>query len=101
VLGGWLPVLAWLSVIGRRLRAPLILATFGALSILVLIVGDNHQVRLSAPDAGANNLECPFLGLRGNDKLWLPLLILNGTSVSNGQRILTTSLAPTYRVPDV
>jgi hypothetical protein len=275
VLGGWLPVLAWLSAIGRRLRAPLIFATFGALSILVLIVGDNHRVRLSAPDAGANtltpldaaltgwmqandcapgtgkachrpvivvaaggasragfftasvigelldkaashgldaatvrnrlfaissvsggslaavmsvaalarggvegeathrvplwygdevknwrgcleammsgdfltptfiglsfhdmiplrlwsdrakllevsweryvrsvmgepvaskncpfDLECPFLGLHGNDKLWLPLLILNGTSVSNGQRILTTSLAPTYRLPD-
>ena len=27
-------------------------------------------------------------------------MILNGTSVSNGRRILTTSLAPTYALPN-
>jgi hypothetical protein len=279
VLGGWLPLLAYLSIIGRRLQAPLIVATFAALSIVVVTVGDNHDVRLSAAQPGADtripldraladwakangcaaaiagcprpviivaaggasragfftasvigelldkaplhgldaatmrnrlfaissvsggslgavmtvaalarggeaatepcpqgrhlvplwygdevknwrgclealmsgdfltpafiglsfhdmvplrfwrdratlleisweryvrfvmgepassrtcpfDLECPFLALRGNDKAWLPLVILNGTSVSNGQRILTTNLAPTYALPN-
>lgn len=277
VLGGWLPLLAYLSVIGRRLRAPLIVGTFAALGILVVSIGDNHDVRLSAAQPGANtripldkaltdwmtangcagaaagcprpviivaaggasragfftasvigelldkaplngldaattrnrlfaissvsggslgvvmtvaalarggeaarqpcpagwgrvplwygdevknwrgclealmsgdfltpafiglsfhdivplrfwrdraalleesweryvrfvmgepagsrtcpfDLDCPFLALRGNDRVWLPLMILNGTSVSNGQRILTTNLVPTYAV---
>jgi hypothetical protein len=44
-----------------------------------------------------SDLECPFLGLRGNGTFWLPLLVLNGTSVSNGQRILTTSLERSYK----
>jgi hypothetical protein len=274
-LGGWLPLLAYLSTIGRRLQAPLIVGTFAALAILVVVVGDNHHVRLSVAEPGANmripldnaltdwakangcaaaiagcprpviivaaggasragfftasvigdlldkaplhgldaatvrnrlfaissvsggslgavmtvaalarggdaarqpcpggrdraplwygdevtnwrgclealmsgdfltptfiglsfhdmvplrlwrdraalleesweryarfvvgeparsrtcpfDLDCPFLALRGNDRAWLPLMILNGTSVSNGQRILTTNLAPTY-----
>lgn len=42
------------------------------------------------------DLECPFLSLRPTDKQWLPLLILNGTSVGTGQRIVTTLLQPTY-----
>ena len=46
------------------------------------------------------DLDCPFLALRGNDRVWLPLMILNGTSVSNGRRILTTNLAPTYALPN-
>jgi hypothetical protein len=279
VLGGWLPLLAYLSTIGRRLRAPLIVGTFGALAILVVIVGDNHNVRLRAAEPAANtripldkavtdwtkangcaaavagcprpliivaaggasragfftasvigelldkapghgldaatmrnrlfaissvsggslgavmtvsalarggeaarepcpggrdrvplwygdevknwrgclealmsgdlltptfiglsfhdmvplrlwrdraalleisweryvrfvmgepassrtcpfDLACPFLALRGNDHAWLPLMILNGTSVSNGRRILTTGLAPTYALPN-
>ena len=54
VLGGWLPLLAWLSIIGRRLRAPLIVGTFAALSILVVMVGDNHDVRLRAAERGAD-----------------------------------------------
>lgn len=54
VLGGWLPLLAWLSIIGRRLRAPLIVGTFVAIGILVVIVGDNHAVRLRAAESGAN-----------------------------------------------
>jgi hypothetical protein len=41
-------------------------------------------------------LECPFLLLRPSEELWLPLLILNGTSVNTGQRIVTTLLEPTY-----
>jgi hypothetical protein len=54
VLGGWLPLLAWLSIIGRRLRAPLILGAFVAIGFLVVIVGDNHAVRLRAAQGGAD-----------------------------------------------
>jgi predicted acylesterase/phospholipase RssA len=46
MLGGWLPILTYLSAIGRRLRAPLIVATFTAIALITGIVGDNHDVRL-------------------------------------------------------
>lgn len=42
------------------------------------------------------DLTCPFYSLRPSKDLWLPLLILNGVSVSTGQRIITTLLAPKY-----
>jgi hypothetical protein len=46
------------------------------------------------------NLDCPFLSLRprenGDDVEWLPVLLLNGTSVSTGQRIVTSTLDPWY-----
>jgi hypothetical protein len=47
------------------------------------------------------NLDCPFLTLRpreaGDGVEWLPLLLLNGTSVSTGQRIVTSTLDPWYK----
>ena len=46
MLGGWLPILTYLSAIGRRLRAPLIIAAVGAIAVVTSIVGDNHDVRL-------------------------------------------------------
>ncbi len=53
VLGGWLPLLAYLSAIGRRLRAPLILALAALLAVLTVLIGDNHSVRRIAAAAGA------------------------------------------------
>ncbi len=47
------------------------------------------------------SLECPFLSLRPTEQLWLPLLVINGTSVNTGQRIVTTLLEPTYAPKDV
>src|SRR5262249_47331566 len=41
-------------------------------------------------------LECPFLMLRPTKENWFPLLLLNGTSVETGRRIVTTLLLPTY-----
>jgi hypothetical protein len=41
-------------------------------------------------------LECPFMSLRPSEEHWLPLLVLNGTSVGSGQRIVTTVLDNTY-----
>jgi hypothetical protein len=46
------------------------------------------------------DLECPFLTLRPTPERWLPLLVLNGTSVGSGQRILTSALEPTYQPAD-
>lgn len=46
MVGGWLPILTYLSAIGRRLRAPLIVAAFTAVALITGIVGDNHDVRL-------------------------------------------------------
>ena len=45
VLGGWLPLLTWLSAHGRRLRAPLISGGFLLLAIVSGLFGDNHSVR--------------------------------------------------------
>lgn len=47
------------------------------------------------------NLDCPFLTLRPREEdgrvEWLPLLLLNGASVSTGQRIVTSTVDPWYR----
>jgi hypothetical protein len=52
----------------------------------------------SAPDCAQRSwLECPFMSLRPTEDRWLPLLVLNGTSVGSGQRILTTALENTYK----
>jgi predicted acylesterase/phospholipase RssA len=54
ILGGWLPILTYLSTIGRRLQAPLIIGAFAIIAIVTSIVGDNHDVRLIKPDASRN-----------------------------------------------
>jgi hypothetical protein len=43
------------------------------------------------------DLNCPFMSLQPSEHRWLPLLVLNGTSVGSGQRILTTVLNNTYQ----
>jgi len=45
VLGGWLPLLAYLSGLGRRFHAPLILASWAIVSLLPLVTGDNYAIR--------------------------------------------------------
>jgi hypothetical protein len=45
ILGGWLPFLSYLSGAGRQLRAPLIVGLFALISLLVVLLGDNHSVR--------------------------------------------------------
>jgi len=42
------------------------------------------------------DLTCPFYSLRPSKDFWVPLLILNGVSVTTGQRIITTLLARNY-----
>lgn len=45
VIGGWLPLLAYLAGLGRRLRAPLITVGVALLTILPIFLGDNYPVR--------------------------------------------------------
>lgn len=45
ILGGWVPVLSYLSSLGRRFHAPLIAGLFAAGAIGVYVFGDNHAVR--------------------------------------------------------
>jgi hypothetical protein len=45
VLGGWLPFLTYLSGAGRQWRAPLIVGLFALVSVLAVLLGDNHSVR--------------------------------------------------------
>ena len=49
----------------------------------------------------SGQLECPFRSLRPTETRWLPLLVLNGTSVGTGQRIVTSILEwPARSDPD-
>jgi len=74
LLGGWVPVLTYLSAIGRRLRAPLIGAMFAGFAIVAAIVGDNHDVRLidnTGTKPRAPNVEKPKLRLERAVQMWM------------------------------
>jgi hypothetical protein len=45
VLGGWLPLTAYLSGLGRRLHAPIIFAGIMVVALLPLLFGDNYAIR--------------------------------------------------------
>lgn len=59
---------------------------------------ENHFERLIPRNELPNvlacegSLKCPFRTLRPTKDRWLPLLVLNGTSVETGQRIVTSLL---------
>ena len=42
------------------------------------------------------DLRCAFMTLRPTPEQWLPLLVINGTSVVTGRRIVTSILDPNY-----
>ncbi len=45
ILGGWVPILGYLSALGRRVHFPFIAALLLAGILLRLVFGDNHDVR--------------------------------------------------------
>ncbi|HET9715046.1 MAG TPA: hypothetical protein VFP60_02575 [Pseudolabrys sp.] len=47
-------------------------------------------------DQCPGDMRCPFVTMRPHEGLWLPLLLLNGTSAATGQRLLTMMLDPVY-----
>lgn len=50
----------------------------------------------NAGPGAARRLSEPFLGAPRDPEHWVPYLVLNGTSVETGQRIITTDILPTY-----
>jgi hypothetical protein len=66
---------------------------------------ERHFAAMVPPPAGREaskcwGLSCPLMMLRPTEQQWIPLLVLNGTSVTSGRRIMTTPLAATYDVSD-
>ena len=51
ILGGWLPLLTFLSGLGRQFRAPLIVAAALVIALFSAVLGDNHSVRRINADA--------------------------------------------------
>lgn len=49
-------------------------------------------------DSDASTFRQPFFANTLRAEKWVPLLILNGTSVATGQRIITSDIAPTYEL---
>jgi hypothetical protein len=45
ILGGWLPLLSYLSGLGRHWRAPLIAGIYAVVSMMAVVLGDDHSVR--------------------------------------------------------
>src|SRR6187551_576816 len=51
ILGGWLPLLTFLSGLGRQFKAPLIVAAVLVIALFSAVLGDNHSVRRINADA--------------------------------------------------
>jgi hypothetical protein len=72
ILGGWLPFLSYLSAVGRAVRAPLILCLFVLISLLVVLLGDNHSVRLiNAATTIGHSVEIRPVPLQAAVKTWM------------------------------
>jgi hypothetical protein len=72
ILGGWVPVLTYLSTIGRRLQAPLLFFAVVVTAVLTAILGDHHDVRLlTTRSDGALSAPSPRLILNQALKLWM------------------------------
>lgn len=81
-----------LPFLGRTDRARLLEQSWERRFAEVLAPEDQRVPRLPC----ANPLQCPFLMLQPTADHWIPLLLINGTSVQTGRRIVTTALSPTY-----
>ncbi|MBN8917724.1 MAG: hypothetical protein J0I31_19175 [Rhizobiales bacterium] len=53
IFGGWVPILAYLSSVGRRFHVPILTGLFIAGAIGVYVFGDNHAVRTVTADEPA------------------------------------------------
>jgi hypothetical protein len=72
ILGGWLPFLAYLSAAGRQLRAPLITALFLVISVLAVLLGDNHSVRrIDAAKAVGQPVDISRIPLNAAVTMWM------------------------------
>jgi hypothetical protein len=72
ILGGWLPFLSFLSGAGRQCRAPLILGLFVLVSLLTVVLGDNHSVRLiNASKTAGHSIDLSVIPLQDAVSLWM------------------------------
>jgi hypothetical protein len=72
ILGGWLPFLAYLSAVGRQVRAPLVLVLFAAISLLAVVLGDNHSVRLvNASKIAGHPVDVTPMPIQDAVSLWM------------------------------
>jgi hypothetical protein len=72
ILGGWLPFLSYLSGAGRQLRAPLIVGLFVLISVLAVVLGDNHSVRRIDPNKTAGStVDTSRVPLEAAVTLWM------------------------------
>ena len=75
VLGGWLPLLGYLSALGRRVHAPLILGGIVLLTLLPLIFGDNYAIRRRDQ---AQGVEARYVDLKDAIAWWKTFNCNNG-----------------------
>ena len=54
----------------------------------------------SSPSSAKSNFERGLSSLAPEESVWRPLLIFNGTSVTTGRRIITSTLYPLFKSPD-
>jgi hypothetical protein len=72
ILGGWLPLLTYLSGVGRHLKAPLILAAVAVIVVLSTFLGDNHSVRrIDAAEIVGRDVELSPMTLNDAIDLWM------------------------------
>jgi hypothetical protein len=72
ILGGWLPFLSYLSGAGRHLRAPLIVGLFAFVSVLAVVLGDNHSVRrIEASKTAGQAVDTTPMPLDAAVTLWM------------------------------
>jgi hypothetical protein len=72
ILGGWLPFLSYLSGLGRQWRAPLILLLFVVISIVAVVLGDNHSVRLiNAKQTAGVTIDATAVPIQDAVSLWM------------------------------
>ena len=96
----------WAGVIGRLKsfvrgndRAALLERAFEE-RYAIALAGPESGFPLIASDPEAQNRRglARRLGYLRQDIRWLPLLLLNGTSVDSGRRVIASELAPRYRL---
>jgi hypothetical protein len=72
ILGGWLPLLTFLSGLGRQFRAPLIVAAALVIAVFSAVLGDNHSVRRINADAVLKkHVDQPPIRLNQALDLWM------------------------------
>src|SRR5262249_29027658 len=68
----WLPFLSYLSGAGRQLRAPLIVGFFMLISVLAVVLGDNHSVRrIDAANTASGPVDIRPIPLDAAVTMWM------------------------------